>query len=376
MKTMCGIGFLLIALTASAIVVDDYSVATNAPSGAWDLNWDYVYPYKRSSSVAVGECWLLTAAHVADDSKTSTVVIDGTSYYQQEIVFHDEADLALVRFDKSFPGFYGLYSGILFASSELIMVGFGNTGMVVDESGGGPFAPHDYYTDSGSGRGIKRWGTQRYSLLEILSYDAGGGTKTSTGFWMDFTVGDTPYEAGVGVYDSGGGTFADDGGIWTLAGINVTRSQNESGYTSTFAISIPAYETWITETMDSVTGDDDSDGLPNWWEEQYGTNVLASFDQDGDGFTGEEEYIADTDPTDDSSFFFVEGGLLPANQTFTFYGSTARQYQMLYTTNDLADPGLVWVTNGTPVWGEGGNTVFAATNTEKMVYYRINAILP
>jgi len=54
--------FLLAAGRASAVVVADYSVATNAPSGSWNVNWDYVYRYKNSSAVAVGSHWLLTAA--------------------------------------------------------------------------------------------------------------------------------------------------------------------------------------------------------------------------------------------------------------------------------------------------------------------------
>ena len=66
-------------LPASAIVVANYTVATNAPSnevsGTWDMDWNNVYNYKTSSGVAVGSHWLLTAAHVANDGFSSTLCI-------------------------------------------------------------------------------------------------------------------------------------------------------------------------------------------------------------------------------------------------------------------------------------------------------------
>lgn len=380
---------------AGAIVVENYSVATNAPTGDWDLNWDYVYNYKNSSSVAVGEYWILTAAHVADDGPSGDLTIAGTTYFQQEIIYHagvddpdnaDNADLALVRYDKPLPGFYDLYTGSLSTGSEFIMVGFGNTGTVVEVIEGGghggppglpsPVTTNYYYTDSGAGRGTKRWGTQSYSIPSTKTYTADPLTTTNKGFIMSFNVADTTYEAGVGTYDSGGGTFVEENGAWKLAGINTTRDGIGSQYTSTFAVSVPDYATWITNTMNAVTGDADDDGIPNWWEQQYATNIVAGTDQDGDGFIGANEYIADTDPTDSNSFFEMEGAITAAEQTFTFDGSPARQYQLVYTTNDLAATNLTWITNGVPVWGEGAGTEITVTNTEPMVFYRMEAILP
>lgn len=377
---------------AGAIVVEDYSVATNPPSGSWDLNWDYVYNYKNSSSVAVGEYWILTAAHVADDGSSGDLTIDGTTYFQQEIIFHagaddpentGNADLALVRYDKPLPGFYDLYTGSFSASSELILAGFGNIGSVFEAGsggpGGGPPLPgvFDYYTDSGSGRGTKRWGTQKYNSSESAKvYTADSLITTNNVFWMRFDIGNTTYEAGVGPGDSGGGSFIQDSGVWKLAGINTLRSGVQPKYTGIYAVSVPDYATWITQTMDAVTGDDDTDGLPNWWEEQYATDILAGADQDGDGFNGEEEYIADTDPTDSGSFFQMDGVMTATSQTFTFDGSPARQYQLLYTPNDLADPGIIWITNGVPIWGEGASTQITVNNTEETVFYRVEVILP
>ncbi len=387
--------FLLVltclCLPASAIVVDDYSVATNAPTGSWDINWDYVYKYKNSSAVAVGDHWLLTAAHVADDGGTGTVVVNGTNYLQQEIIFHaatddpehsDKADLALVRFDKAFPGTYPLYTGSFpsFPSNsrlDAVLIGYGVTGTVYST-----YYRAAPYTDPS--KGTKRWGTQRIDGDLTLTYNGDGsvGVTTNIGFKMDFSSSDSDYESGVGTYDSGGGTFVDDGGVWKLAGINTVGyraylSTPSDAWDRVFSVSVPAYETWATNVM-SEMGDLDDDGIPNYWERQFGatTGVVASADQDGDGMDGEDEYTADTDPTDSNAVWQTAGSFSLTNQTFTFTGSTNRKYQVLHTTNDLADPGLTWISNGVPVWGQGSNTTIAVTNTEDTVFYRVWATLP
>ncbi|MBC8374352.1 MAG: trypsin-like serine protease [Planctomycetes bacterium] len=396
MKNRAIFGLLLFAvlafcLPAPAIVVSDYAIATNAPTGVWDVNWDYVYRYKGSSAVAVGPNWLLTAAHVADDTASSTVVVNGTNYYQQEIIFHsasadpenvNKADLALVRFDKEFPGYYPLYATETFPTQtskrlNAVMIGYGTTGTVYST----------YYMPKAwnavpNGSGVRRWGTQKIDGGRTLAYDGGGaiGVSTNVGFEMYFSVGDSAYEAGAGTYDSGGGTFVNDGGTWKLAGINtliyhmITTVPNASDWM--FSVSVPAYDLWITQTMDAITGDADADGIPNWWEAQYLTNVLSSVDQDGDGVIGTDEYIADTDPTDSNALWQVGGSFALTNQTFTFVGSTARQYQLFYTTNDLTDAGLTWTPHGSPIWGAGAGTSIAVTNTDDTVFYRVWVTLP
>jgi hypothetical protein len=215
-----------IAASASAIVIQDYTTAEAAPSG---LDWSYVYNYKGSSAVAVGANWLLTAAHVADDGGTGSIPADGTVFNQLEIIFHPSADLALVRYDKSFPGSYSLYTGGLLFDPKLtvILVGYGSIGSAFDFG----------WTDNGSGKGTKRWGTQEISNTAL------------DGFWMSFGLNDTTYEAGTGVGDSGGGVFYDDGGIWKLAGINTKRVQIDGQYKSTFAVGMSDYADWVATTI-------------------------------------------------------------------------------------------------------------------------------
>ncbi len=74
-------------------------------------------------------------------------------------------------------------------------------------------------------------------------------TTTNDGFWMGFHNSSTTYEAGVGTYDSGGGSFINDDGTWKLAGINTSRGGSNGNYTSIFAVSVPEYATWISGTV-------------------------------------------------------------------------------------------------------------------------------
>lgn len=79
------------------------------------------------------------------------------------------------------------------------------------------------------------------------------------------------------------------GGVQALT---ATYSLPDSSYTN---FSAGFYV--ITHTVD----DTDGDGLPDWWEAQYGLSLLvddASADKDGDGVPNLAEYAYGTDPTD------------------------------------------------------------------------------
>jgi len=223
---VCGL-----CLSASAIITGDNATAETNPFDATGLNWDYVYNYKDSSAVAVDPYWIVTAAHVADDLLSSNLVVGSTTYTQQEIVYHSSADLALVRYDQALPGYYDIYNGPLYVGDDVLMVGYGNTGTVSAVS----------YTDSGSGSGTPRWGNN-----EI---DSAGWLDDTYVLVAGFSSSVTNNEAGVGVHDSGGGTFIDEDGVWKLVGINISRGPIDPPYNENYMASVPGYEPWISETI-------------------------------------------------------------------------------------------------------------------------------
>ncbi len=52
----------------------------------------------------------------------------------------------------------------------------------------------------------------------------------------------------------------------------------------------------FTLTAIDIEGDEDGDGLPEWWERRHGVNLQADADADGDGLTTLQEYAHNTDP--------------------------------------------------------------------------------
>jgi uncharacterized repeat protein (TIGR01451 family) len=65
----------------------------------------------------------------------------------------------------------------------------------------------------------------------------------------------------------------------------------------------------VTEPADRTT-DTDTDGVPDWWELQWGTDPLVddgAADPDGDGQTNAQEFAAGTHPRGFYSLYFAEG---------------------------------------------------------------------
>lgn len=323
---------------AAAIAVADLPTSEASPTNAgYAINWDYVFKYKNASSVAVDWYWILTAAHVADDGPSGNLIIGGETYTQQQIVYHPTADLALVRYDKPFPGYYPLHEGEIWHKSKgqtvydpLIMVGYGYAGTVAATT----------FTEGGTA-GIKRWGTNRGAPEAVINADIGGGNVKSTlCFKTQFLLGDTPYEAGANTLDSGGPSFIGVDSAWKLAGIALYRQPTVSPFTENYSAFVPDYVSWIKSVV--VDYDTDMDGLPDWWETAFAGDALsmaAADNTDGDGFTNYEEWLADTVPTNSASFPWI-GAYTNAAQ-LVFGSSSNRQYQIEYRL-DLADTNGVW----------------------------------
>ena len=132
---------------------------------------------------------------------------------------------------------------------------------------------------------------------------------------------------------------------------------------------------------DFADADDDGDGMPDDFELQHGLNAKSSLDADTDeepdGFTNLQEYIADTNPTNAASFWRLQAISNLTSRSVYFESSSNRVYTLEFTP-DLVD-GASWTNlpEQTGVAGQGGPDSLTDTNDlENVRQYRIQVELP
>ena len=124
--------------------------------------------------------------------------------------------------------------------------------------------------------------------------------------------------------------------------------------------------------------DDDNDGLPNTWEQQYfgnTTNTLASADSDGDGRSNYAEYLAGTDPASAASSFRITRfqAAFGPSIGLTWSSVTNRVYTVERATNAAGSFISLWGMPGNPV----ETTYFDVLPANlPRFFYRIRAEIP
>lgn len=139
----------------------------------------------------------------------------------------------------------------------------------------------------------------------------------------------------------------------------------------------------------SPTIDTDGDGLPDYWEQQhYATYQFGSaHDMDMDDMSNYEEYVADTDPTNAVSKFFIASiSRTPTNTIeIMFPSSTARVYSVLYNDSFTAGDFDAWQTaSPVPFPAVSTNTTWVDDGSETPSHpllatgrvYRVRVLLP
>lgn len=123
--------------------------------------------------------------------------------------------------------------------------------------------------------------------------------------------------------------------------------------------------------------DEDLDGMPDEWEDQYfggHTNGLAWEDDDHDGASNLDEFLADTHPGDTNSVFFIEDLNVQSPPALSFHSSAQRLYNVLYVSNLLSG---AWVNLTTNLAGNGD--LLQVVDPDEAVnhrFYRVGVRLP
>ena len=123
----------------------------------------------------------------------------------------------------------------------------------------------------------------------------------------------------------------------------------------------------LIERLDLVIGET----FAEWSQRIFGDAVDPNGDEDGDGQTNYQEYLAGTDPKDRVSRFFVKS-LTPAaggGVTFTWDSISGKTYTV-ERSSDL----LIWTPLQSNIPGTGGTLSFTDSNLggNPKLFYRVN----
>jgi predicted alpha/beta superfamily hydrolase len=257
------------------------------------------------------------------------------------------------------------------------------------------------FIDTGSGVGVAVQNITNGTLWEFFFnggdqyYNISGGTTdvgwTSTGIDIEFTLtGPTSYLARI--TPQGGSQRTISGNLNASADSTITlfRAWNwNAGAGSDYDVFFNKLKLTTATSQNTSTGDtvmitrsaSSHDGIPlSWWNQHgLGTNSAAGDDNDNDGTSNFEEYIADTTPTNAASVYsnrivHAEGYETISIQTGT-PTTNSRIYDVWHSA-DLMD--YQWTPLNLNVQGaaDGSAIMMNVTNAGEVGHYRTGVKLP
>ena len=245
---------LLLSSPVLAIVGGTTDIADfSDPTSDWyGFSMDGIAKARSGSAVAIGNRWFLTAGHFALVPGNTMTMQDGTrvtiTNTYTPLTPGSYVDLKLVRVAEEVDFWYDLYDSPAPIGESVIMAGTGYTGTI---------STRNQFMWSDSTTRDWRWGTNEVTAYKPFA----SGAYTSDTVQMNFNYNATEYESGLGMSDSGSGSFARDPetGEWALLGINAYASRRLYTYDTSYAISMPSYADWIESIVPTGDLDDDDD---------------------------------------------------------------------------------------------------------------------
>ena len=243
----------LVASPASAIILQDGNQPTNIPGADLIGTAD-----TQANCVVIAPNMIITTRH---QGMNTNIVINGVSYTAVETMPHATADLRVSRIVDSNGDSANLTSWAELWTTDqgneigqnIILGGYGKST--------GAFTGSGYLWGPETSVDQLRWGTNIIdSALSKTTYNSGTSDVLELDFTRLISAGNTPFEASVATYDSGGGWYIDSGGTWYVAGI--TRGTERNGETRfndwADAVRVSSYADWIY-SITRIDGDIDGD---------------------------------------------------------------------------------------------------------------------
>ncbi|MDA3872868.1 MAG: hypothetical protein PF795_02780 [Kiritimatiellae bacterium] len=241
---LCLMVLASLPMSGKAVIIAGGTGSGNTTAPVGDQGWSYVGQVKNSNSASatyVGNNWFLTAWHVRVLDNPTQVNLGGVWYdidagsWSRLSSGGNDADAGMFRVTSPVPmADVVLYNDDLFLNDPVTMTGYGRnrastgTTWYVDE---GPNPDSWSETNTGVHERVEtgfKWApgtTKRWGTNELAG---AGGIDTGYGFtqtvYTTFDDNGNLNEAQGATFDSGGGVFINDDGIWSLTGMMVTVS--------------------------------------------------------------------------------------------------------------------------------------------------------